>query len=155
MWRGRTTADYWNMVGPFGGVTAATLLRAVQLHPDVLGEPLALTVNFAGPIEDGEFEVRAEPVRTNNSNQHWTLELRQRDELLTAGTMLTGVRRDTWTDVEATRPEADGPEKFERYLGLPDPDGLDEDDVEAGAVEHAKRLRARPRQSAEVPARGH
>ena len=40
-------------------------------------------------------------------------------------------------------------------LGLPDPDGLDEDDVEAGAVEHAKRLRARPRQSAEVPARGH
>ena len=67
MWHGRTTADYWNMVGPFGGVTAATLLRAVQLHPDVPGEPLALTVNFAGPIEDGEFEVRAEPVRTNNT----------------------------------------------------------------------------------------
>lgn len=119
VWRGRTTADYWNMVGPFGGVTAATLLRAVQLHPDVLGEPLALTVNFAGPIEDGEFEVRAEPVRTNNTNQHWTLELRQGDEVLTTGTMLTGVRRDTWTDVEATRPEADGPENFERYPGLP------------------------------------
>ncbi|HRM92936.1 MAG TPA: thioesterase family protein, partial [Alicycliphilus sp.] len=26
---GRTTPGYWNMVGPYGGITAATLLQAV------------------------------------------------------------------------------------------------------------------------------
>jgi hypothetical protein len=36
------------MAGPFGGVTAATLLRAIEVHPDCLGEPVAPTVNFAG-----------------------------------------------------------------------------------------------------------
>ena len=40
-------------------------------------------------------------------------------------------------------------------LGLPDPDGLDQDDVAAGGVEHAQRLRRGPRQPAEVPAGGH
>ena len=54
--RGRTTAPYNNMVGPFGGVTAATLVRAIALHPDRLGDPVSLTVNFAGPV--------AEAVRT-------------------------------------------------------------------------------------------
>ena len=33
--------------GPFGGITAAALIRAIETHPDRIGEPLALTVNFA------------------------------------------------------------------------------------------------------------
>lgn len=45
---GQTHPGYWNMVGPFGGVTAATLLQAVMQHPDRLGDPLSLTVNYAG-----------------------------------------------------------------------------------------------------------
>ena len=40
-------------------------------------------------------------------------------------------------------------------LGLADADGLDEHDVAPGGVEHADRLRRRPGQPAEVPARGH
>ncbi|MCX7274720.1 MAG: hypothetical protein NTV19_16455 [Burkholderiales bacterium] len=43
---GATSEDYWNAVGPFGGVTAATLLNAVLLQPDRLGVPLSLTVRF-------------------------------------------------------------------------------------------------------------
>ena len=38
--RGHTNPAYWNMVGPFGGITAATVLRAILLHPDRLGDPL-------------------------------------------------------------------------------------------------------------------
>ena len=44
-WVGRTTPAYGNMVGPFGGITAAVLLNAVLRHPQCQGEPLALTVN--------------------------------------------------------------------------------------------------------------
>ena len=43
---GATSPAYANMVGPFGGVTAATALNAVMQHPALLGEPLSLTVNF-------------------------------------------------------------------------------------------------------------
>ena len=47
---GSTSPDYWNMVGPFGGTTAALVLQSVLLHPDLLGTPIALTsiVLFAG-----------------------------------------------------------------------------------------------------------
>jgi hypothetical protein len=29
-WQGRTSDDYWAFVGPFGGATAATILRALM-----------------------------------------------------------------------------------------------------------------------------
>ena len=32
-WQGHTSDDYWAFVGPFGGVTAATILRALMDHP--------------------------------------------------------------------------------------------------------------------------
>ena len=32
-WTGHTSTDYWAFVGPFGGVTAATMLRAIVEHP--------------------------------------------------------------------------------------------------------------------------
>ena len=32
-WQGRTSDDYWAFVGPFGGATAATILRALIDHP--------------------------------------------------------------------------------------------------------------------------
>ena len=40
-------------------------------------------------------------------------------------------------------------------LALADADGLDQDHVAAGGVEHPQRLRRRPGQAAEVPAGGH
>ena len=38
-WQGRTHPAYANMVGPFGGVTAAQALQSVMQHPERLGEP--------------------------------------------------------------------------------------------------------------------
>jgi len=32
---GQTSDDYWAFVGPFGGATAATVLRALIEHPNV------------------------------------------------------------------------------------------------------------------------
>ena len=39
-WGARTAAPYANMVGPFGGMTAAQVLHAVRAHPALLGEPI-------------------------------------------------------------------------------------------------------------------
>ncbi len=101
---GRTHADYANMVGPFGGITAAALLNAACLHPQRLGDPLAITVNYAGPVADGPFRILARPVRTNRSTQHWVIEQRQGDAVCTTASALFGTRRDTWTTTEVPRP---------------------------------------------------
>jgi acyl-CoA thioesterase len=109
--RGRTHPDWANMVGPFGGVTAATLLRAIEMQPDRLGEPVALTVNFAAPITDGNFDIVVGSARTNRSNQHWIAQLRQDGQTRTTATALFGLRRDTWTDTEAHPPVVPTPEQ--------------------------------------------
>lgn len=120
---GRTTMPYWNMVGPFGGVTAATLLQAVLQHPDRLGEPLTLTVNFAGAVTEGPFTVQATPVRTTRSTQHWwiTLEQTGRDgtaQVTTTGTAITAVRRETWSATDAPMPRVPAPEACTRPGGI-------------------------------------
>ena len=119
--RGRTLPAWANMVGPFGGVTAAVLLHAIESHPDRLGEPVALTVNFAAPIGDGDFEISRRAPRTNRTNQHWITELSQDGEVKTTATAVFGIRRDTWSDIQATPPEAPPPEQVARgsYENLP------------------------------------
>eukprot|EP01036_Dinobryon_divergens_P037354 gene37354-48854_t len=74
---GASSRDYWNMVGPFGGYTAALAVQAVMQHPALLGEPVALTVNYAGATTQGPFTVTATPARTNRSTQHWVIALSQ------------------------------------------------------------------------------
>jgi acyl-CoA thioesterase len=112
---GATSPAYANMVGPFGGVTAAAVLNAVLQHPDLLGEPVALTVNFCAALADGPFTVMARPVRTNRSTQHWVMEISQPDVGGAQGTVLTATavtaaRRETWSTDDVTMPEVPSPE---------------------------------------------
>ncbi|GGC61529.1 acyl-CoA thioesterase [Undibacterium terreum] len=111
---GSTSAAYGNMVGPFGGVTAATLLQSVMQHPDRLGEPVALTVNFAGPLADGEFTMIAEPVRTNRSTQHWLIRMLQAGATAATATVVTATRRDTWSATELRFPDVPSAAAIER-----------------------------------------
>ncbi len=106
LWRGHTHEAYSNMVGPFGGVTAATALAAVLAHPARLGDPVALTVNFAGPLAPGAFDVEATAVRTNRSTQHWLVQMRQGADVVATATAVLAARRQTWSAVEARCPEA-------------------------------------------------
>jgi hypothetical protein len=108
-WLGHTSPAYWNMVGPFGGTTAATALRAILLHPALLGEPVALTVNYAAALVEGPFTVIARPVRTNRSTQHWTVELSQADAngdsgVVMTATAVTAARRETWSQSDTPMP---------------------------------------------------
>ena len=111
-YQGYITPAYANMVGPFGGVIAATLLNAVMLHPQRLGEPVALTINFAGPISDAEFRISARPARSNRSTQHWNIELTQDGEIAVTATLMLAVRRDSWSAQELAFPDVLPPEQI-------------------------------------------
>jgi acyl-CoA thioesterase len=116
---GATSPDYWNMVGPFGGMTAALALQSVLQHPDLLGSPIALTVNFAAAIEAGPFEVQAIAVRTNRSTQHWTVQISQAGadgapQVNTTATVVTAVRRETWSQNDVPMPDVPPPDKVSR-----------------------------------------
>lgn len=108
--RGRTHPEWANMVGPFGGITAAVMLRAVEAHPERIGDPLALTVNYAAPIADGDFDVTLRAARTNRTNQHWIVELSQDGVVKTTATAIFAVRRESWADTESHPPSAPAPE---------------------------------------------
>ena len=111
---------YWNMVGPYGGITAAQMLQAVLQHPDVLGDPVALTVNFAGPVQAGPLRIEAVPMRTNRSSQHWSITMGQRDAegefvVSTTATVITALRRDTFSLDDIDPPAMPDPMTCERY----------------------------------------
>jgi acyl-CoA thioesterase len=109
-WLGHTHPAYANMVGPFGGITAAQALSAVLRHPDRLGDPVSLTVNFCAAVADGHFVVQARPARTNRSTQHWVIELQQDGQTVLTATAVTAVRRETWSLDEESMPACPAPE---------------------------------------------
>lgn len=114
---GATSPAYGNMVGPFGGITAAVVMQSVMQHTDRLGEPISLTVNYAAALADGAFTITARPVRTNRSTQHWVMEITQLDAggapatVLTA-TAVTAVRRDTWSVDDEPMPVVPAPDSI-------------------------------------------
>jgi len=138
---GAAPKPYWNMVGPFGGMTAAILLAAVLKQPDHLGEPLVLTVNFCAPVQDCDYQLHTRRIRKNRSTEHWHVEMRQQvsidntidkttnntdhgddgsrdseddqyDTICVAqATVVMGVRRDDWSLQVMKPPSARPPEE--------------------------------------------
>lgn len=111
---GATHPAWQNMVGPFGGITAATALNAVLQHPRMLGEPVSLTVNYAAATADGPFTATARPVRTNRSTQHWIVEITQPDaegqpQVCTTATVFTALRRETFSASDMPMPAVPAP----------------------------------------------
>src|SRR3982074_1991690 len=116
-WQGRTSEDYWAFVGPFGGATAAPILRALIDHPQRSGDPLALTVNYCAPIAEGSFDLDVRLVKANRSTQHWSVELTQGGtEVATLATAVFAERRASWSHQGAEFPKAP---PFEQILPYP------------------------------------
>jgi len=115
-WQGRTSPDYWAFVGPFGGATAATVLRALIEHPQIAGDPLALTVNYCAPIAEGPFDLDVRLVKANRSSQHWCVELSQGDaDAATLATAVFAERRPSWSHQPAQMPDAPPPDQVKRH----------------------------------------
>lgn len=115
-WTGHTSDDYWAFVGPFGGITAATLLRAIIEHPQCLGDPLSLTVNFCAPIARGAFDLDVRLIKANRSTQHWSVELTQDSgEAAAFATAVFAVRRPSWSHQPGKIPQAPSFEQTRSY----------------------------------------
>ena len=108
---GHTSPAYANMVGPFGGISAAQMLNAVLVHPQRLGDPVSLTINFAAALAPGSFVVAARAARTNRSTQHWIIEVLQGGETVLTGTVFTAQRRETWSVDEDAMPICPPPDQ--------------------------------------------
>ena len=118
-WQGRTSPDYWAFVGPFGGCTAATILRALIEHPQRAGDPLALTVNYCAPVKEGTFDLDVRLVKANRSSQHWSVEMTQgSDEVVTLATAVFAERRESWSHQPMPFPGATPFEQVRSYPSL-------------------------------------
>lgn len=114
---GHTSAAYANMVGPFGGISAAQMMNAVLLHPQRQGDPVSLTINFAAALDHGPFVIDARAARTNRSTQHWVIDVRQGGQTVLTGTAFTALRRDTWSLDEESMPQCPAPSEVSRGVG--------------------------------------
>jgi acyl-CoA thioesterase len=114
-WLAQTSEAYWNMVGPFGGLVAALLFKSAYADPRRQGEPVALTVNFCAAVTKGEMRIIARPVRTNRSTQHWTMEMRQGEDVVATATAMFGSRPDTFAHQPLDKPEATPFEDLPRF----------------------------------------
>lgn len=114
--RGETSADYWAFVGPFGGTTAAVLLRGVLSDPDASGDPVAITVNYCAPVAAGAFDLEVRLLRANRSSQHWSVSLSQNGaEPAAFATVMLAERRPSWSHQAIAAPTAPRPDTLPRY----------------------------------------
>ena len=104
-YRGTTSPAYWNMAGPFGGATAAIMMKAVLDHPERRGRPVAQTVNFCAAIAEGGFDVVVRLVRDGRSTQHWQVEMLPGGVVVTTASTVTGPDRETWSHAPGAPPQ--------------------------------------------------
>ncbi len=116
-WRGEASQDYFAFVGPFGGATAATMLRAIMMQPDCAGDPLSVTVNFCAPVASGSFDLTARLLKATRSTQHWMIELVQNGDVAAFMTAVFATRRSSWSHQPAIMPDAP---PFDQVKLLPD-----------------------------------
>src|SRR5688572_29595255 len=109
-YRGRAPDAYWNMAGPFGGTTAAALLRAALLDQADGVEPVALTVNYCAALVQGEFQIGVRELRSGKSVRHVSLELTQGDAVAASASVVLALRRATWSHQVAAMPDVPPPD---------------------------------------------
>lgn len=109
--KGATHDAYWNFTGPFGGVTAASLLRAAMEHPKRQNLPLAMTINYCAPVAKGAFEIDVIEKRTNRSTQHFYVEMIQGENTIATATLVFAARPADFSHLSAKMPKVPAPEE--------------------------------------------
>jgi acyl-CoA thioesterase len=124
-YQGRIPESYANMVGPFGGIIVAVILNGILKHKEHQGNPVSITVNFAGPIAETPFDLEVRPVRTNRSNQHWTAEITQGPQVTATATAILAARHETWSTSDLHPPAAPKPEELKSWSAPAKPNWIE------------------------------
>jgi acyl-CoA thioesterase len=109
-WTGATVPEYGNFTGQFGGITAATLLKAVLREETAMGVPVSLTVNYAAAVKPGPFEIVTRMIRGGRTLQHWSAEMRQGETVAGFAVVTLGVRKEGFRFAPLSAPRAPAPE---------------------------------------------
>lgn len=107
---GTVPPPYWNMVGPFGGTTAAVLMRAALAEQPAGIEPVAFTVNYCTALARGGFTIDARTVSAGRSVRHVNVEMQQGDATVATASAVLALRRRTWAHQPARPPAVPAPD---------------------------------------------
>lgn len=110
---GATSDAYWNFTGPFGGATAATLLKAAMDHPARQNLPLAMTINYCAPVAKGAFDILVSEKRTNRSTQHFAVEMKQGEDTIITSTLVFAARPEGFLHTSGDMPKVQLPEEID------------------------------------------
>jgi len=110
MWSGEVDAAYRGFGSQFGGWTAAALLKAILLEPQVKGSPLSQSVLFLESIVEGPYEISTRLIRSGARLQFWRSEVHQGGKCCAHAQVTLAVRRETTRFTDAVMPEAPPPE---------------------------------------------
>lgn len=117
-WRGRADPAYEAMVGMYGGMSAALILKAVVSEPSVQGAASALSVNFVRSVPPGsEIVVRTQPLGGSRSVQNWLaqLSLAGSSDVCVTASVVTTARRESDGFVQPTMPVVPPPEDLDVF----------------------------------------
>ncbi len=110
---GASSDAYWNFTGPFGGATAATLLKAAMDHPKRQNLPLSMTINYCAPVAKGAFDIEVSEKRTNRSTQHFSAEMIQDGSTVITATLVFAARPEGFFHVPTQMPVVKTPEEID------------------------------------------
>src|SRR5262245_34142633 len=113
---GRTDSRYRNAIGPFGGWTAALMLKSVLDMPAARGAPLALDAQFMGAVDDGDLEVRVSSSRQNRSVGFWRSELWQAGRICAQAQITLSIDRASALLEDAQIPAVPRPDLVPVYV---------------------------------------
>lgn len=109
-WSGHTHPAYSNFNGQFGGITAATLLRAIRASAGKDAVPVSVTVNYCAAMGQGPFEVSVREIRRGRTLQHWSADLVQGGKVCATALIALAVRTKSWGHAPLMQPAAPPPE---------------------------------------------
>lgn len=108
--RGETISEYGNFTGQFGGISAATLLKATLAQKAASGSPVSLTVNYAAAVKPGPFDIVVRAIRLGRTLQHWGIDMVQGETVVTTAIAALGHRDVSWAHEPLKAPAAPPPE---------------------------------------------
>ena len=110
-WTGHTHPAYANFNGQFGGITAATLLRAILDTAAGAAVPVSVTVNYCAAMAQGPFSIAVREIRRGRTLQHWSADLAQGDKVCATALAALALRKESWSHAPLSAPPAPPPDQ--------------------------------------------